>query len=54
MPNPSTTQVVGFIEQISLGDDAGGADRDRIWALALFWDEVQYPWAEIWLDANQI
>ena len=40
MPNPSTTQVVEFREQIALADDAGGVNRDRMWALELFWDEV--------------
>jgi hypothetical protein len=40
MPNPSTTQVVEFSEQIALADDAGGVNRDRMWALALFWAEV--------------
>jgi len=36
MPNPSTTQVVELRGQIALADDAGGVNRDRIWALALF------------------
>jgi hypothetical protein len=36
MPNTSTTQVVELREQIALADDAGGVNRDRIWALALF------------------
>jgi len=36
MPNPSTTQVVEFREQIAFADDAGRVNRDRIWALALF------------------
>jgi hypothetical protein len=36
MPNPSTTQVVEFREQIALADDAGGVNRDRMWALELF------------------
>jgi hypothetical protein len=40
MPNPSTTQVVEFREQIVLADDAGGLNLDRMWALALFWDGV--------------
>jgi len=40
MPNPSTTEVVEFREQIALGDDAGGVNHDRMWALELFWDEV--------------
>jgi hypothetical protein len=35
MPNPSTTQVVEFREQIVLADDAGGLNLDRMWALAL-------------------
>lgn len=33
MPNPSTTQVVESREQIALADDAGGVNRDRMWAL---------------------
>ena len=41
MPNPSTTQVVESREQIALADDAGGVNRDRMWALELFWDEVE-------------
>ena len=36
MPNPSTTQVVEFREQIAFADDVVGVNRDRIWALALF------------------
>jgi hypothetical protein len=40
MPNPSTTQVVEFREQIALADDADGLNLDRIWALALFRDDV--------------
>jgi len=36
MPNPSTTQVIELREQIARVHDAGGADRDHIWALALF------------------
>jgi hypothetical protein len=40
MPNPSSTQVVEFREQIVLADDAGGLNLDRMWALALFWDGV--------------
>ena len=40
MPNLSTVQVVELREQIALADDAGGVNRDRMWALALFWDEV--------------
>ena len=40
MPNPSTTQVVEFREQIALADDAGGVNRDRMWALELFGDDV--------------
>ena len=38
--NPSTTQVVEFREQIVLADNAGALNRDRIWALEGFWDEV--------------
>jgi hypothetical protein len=37
--NPSTTQVVEFREQIALADDAGGVNRDRMWALELFWNK---------------
>ncbi len=40
MPNPSITQVVEFREQIALADDAGGVNRDRMWALELFGDVV--------------
>jgi len=40
MPNPSITQVIEFREQIALADDAGGANRDRMWALELFGDVV--------------
>ena len=40
MPNPSTTQVIEFREQGALADDAAGVNRDRMWALELFWDEV--------------
>ena len=47
MPNPSTTQVVEFREQIALADDAGGVNRDRMWALELFWDEVAISVGEI-------
>jgi hypothetical protein len=43
MPNPSTTQVVEFKEQIAFADDVGGVNRDRMWALALFWDDVAIP-----------
>ena len=56
MPNPSTTQVVEFREQNSLADDAGGANRDCMWALELFWDEVaisvgrDLSWMQIRVD----
>jgi hypothetical protein len=52
MPNPSTTEVVEFREQIALGDDAGGVNRDRMWALELFGTKWQYPWAEILVGSN--
>ena len=55
MPNPSTTQVVEFREQIALADDAGGVNRDRMWALELFWDEVEKSVGQrSQLEANQI
>jgi hypothetical protein len=47
MPNPSTTQVVESREQIALADDAGGVNRDRMWALELCWDEVEKSVGEI-------
>ena len=54
MPNPSTTQVVEFREQIALADDAGGVNRDRMWALKLFWDEVEISVGQrSQLEANQ-
>jgi hypothetical protein len=37
MPNASTTQVIEFREQKALADDAAGVNRDRMWALELFW-----------------
>ena len=54
MPNASTTQVVEFREQIALADDAGGVNRDRMWALELFWDEVAIRGQRSQLDANQV
>jgi len=33
--------VVESREQIALADDAGGVNRDRMWALKLFRDEVE-------------
>jgi hypothetical protein len=54
MPNPSTTQVVESREQIALADDAGGVNRDRMWALELFWDEVEKSVGQrSQLEANQ-
>ncbi len=54
MPNPSTTQVVESREQIALADDAGGVNRDRMWALKLFWDEVEKSVGQrSQLEANQ-
>lgn len=54
MPNPSTTQVVESREQIALADDAGGVNRDRMWALELFWDEVEKSVGQrAQLEANQ-
>jgi len=53
MPNPSTTQVVEFREQIALAEDAGGVSRDRMWALALFPRTTWYPRAEItWMQTR--
>ena len=53
MRNPSTTQVVEFREQIALADDAGGVNRDRIWALELFWDEVAISVARLsWMQTR--
>jgi hypothetical protein len=52
MPNPSATQVVEFREQIALADDAGGVQRDRMWALELFWDESGNIRGQ--LEANQV
>src|ERR1035441_161657 len=46
MPNPSTTQVIELREQIARAHDAGGVNRDRIWALACFQDDVAIPVAE--------
>jgi hypothetical protein len=55
MPNPSTTQVVEFREQIALADDAGGVNRDRMWALELFGRRSgNIRGQRSQLDANQI
>ena len=40
---PSSTQVFEFGEQIALANDMGGLNSDRMWALALFWDDVEIP-----------
>ena len=48
MPNSSTAQVVEFREQTAVADDAGGVNRDRMWALGVILGRRgQYPWAEI-------
>ena len=54
MPNPSTTQVVESREQIALADDAGGVNRDRMWALELFMGRSGNPGQRSQLDADQI
>ena len=53
MPNPSTTQVVESREQIALADDAGGVNRDRMWALELFLGRSgKIRWAEVSFGGN--
>jgi hypothetical protein len=55
MPNPSTTQVSEFREKIALVDDAREVNRDRMWALELFWGEVAISVGQrSQLEANQI